>query len=71
MQIGDRESRDVMQKMFGGLTQIIEASNPVRNSKSMAHPNDLLPEAEATLVLHAMRSLLHYLDKRLTPRRDL
>lgn len=66
MQIGDRESREVMQRMFGGLSQVIEASNPVRNSKSMAHPNELLGKAEATLVLNAMRSLLNYLHDRLT-----
>lgn len=68
LQIGDRESRQAMQKILGGLTQIIDASNPVRNSKSMAHPNELLSDPEAILVLNAMRSLLHYLDKRLAPR---
>jgi hypothetical protein len=65
LQIGDRESREMMQRMFGGLSQIVEASNPLRNSKSMAHPNELLGKAEATLVLNVMRSLLNYLHERL------
>jgi hypothetical protein len=66
--IGDRETRVLMQMMTGGMTQIIEASNPARNSKSMAHPNTLLEEPEAMLVLNAMRTLLHYLDARLSRR---
>lgn len=46
--------------------QIIDALNPVRNEKTLAHPNPLLDEAEAMLAIHAIRTLLHYFDKRLS-----
>jgi hypothetical protein len=53
-------------RMFRGLAQIVDALNPVRNRKSMAHPNeDLLEEPEAMLVINAVRSLLHYFNEKL------
>ena len=54
------------QKMLRALGQIVDVLNPVRNSKSMAHPNEeLLDEPEAMLVANAIRGLLHYLNSKL------
>jgi hypothetical protein len=54
------------QKMLRGIAQIVDALNPVRNRKSMAHPTEeLLEEPEAMLSANAIRSLLHYLNMKL------
>ncbi|MBZ5571988.1 MAG: abortive infection family protein [Acidobacteriia bacterium] len=54
------------QKVLRGMAQIVDAMNPVRNHKSMAHPtDDLLEEPEAMLAANAIRSLLHYLNMKL------
>ena len=46
---------------------ILDAMLPVRNQASVAHPNEtLLGEAEARLVINVGRTLLNYLDARLT-----
>lgn len=53
-------------KILRSLAQIVDVLNPVRNQKSMAHPNeDLLEEPEAMLVVNAVRTLLHYLNSKL------
>ena len=45
---------------------ILDALNPVRNTASVAHPNeDLLGNEEAQLVINVARSLLGYLDGKL------
>ena len=55
------------QKMLRGLAQIVDAMNPVRNHSSLAHPNEeLLEEPEAMLAANAVRSLLHYLNMKLS-----
>lgn len=54
------------QRVLRGIAQVVDAMNPVRNHKSMAHPTDeLLEEPEAMLAANAVRSLLHYLDMKL------
>jgi Abortive infection C-terminus len=54
------------EQVLRGLARIIDALNPVRNRKSMAHPNDeLLQEPEAMLVINAVRTVLHYLNAKL------
>jgi len=41
--------------------------NPIRNEASVAHPNkDLLDPPEAALVSNTARTILHYLDKKLS-----
>jgi hypothetical protein len=50
-------------KLSGG--RLVDALNPVRNDKTLVHPNTLLDEAEAMLAINAIRPMLHYLDKRL------
>ncbi|MBZ5599167.1 MAG: abortive infection family protein [Acidobacteriia bacterium] len=54
------------QRIVLALATIVDTLNPVRNWKSMAHPNEeLLGEAEAMLAANAVRSLLHYLNSKL------
>jgi hypothetical protein len=53
-------------KVLRAMAQIVDVLNPVRNQKSMAHPNeDLLEEPEAMLVVNAVRTLLHYLNDKM------
>lgn len=46
---------------------VVDAMNPIRNRASVAHPTDtLLEEPEAMLVINAAKTILHYLDARLS-----
>ena len=55
-------AQDVLQS----LAQAFDALNPIRNSASMAHPNDgLLDEPEAQLIVNAGRTIMAYLNARL------
>lgn len=48
------------------MAAILDALNPIRNQNSLAHPNQfVLDEAEATLVVNTMRTLLRYVDQKL------
>ena len=56
-----------IDKILRGFSAILDALSPLRNKASMAHPQDaLLEQPEAMLVVHAARTLLHYLDTRLS-----
>lgn len=49
------------------MSSILNELNFIRNNGSMAHPNEnLLGEAEAMLVVNAGRTILGYLDARLS-----
>jgi hypothetical protein len=65
LKITDPQAQKMTVQILRGMAQIIDALNPIRNDKTLAHPNPLLDKAEATLAIHAIRTLLHYLDKRL------
>jgi Abortive infection C-terminus len=65
LQLVDAQADQMMTQILRGSAQIVDALNPVRNRKSLAHPNPLLDEAEAMLAINAIRTMLHYLDKRL------
>ncbi len=53
--------------ILGPLATIVNALNPLRNRSSVAHPNEvLMEEPEAMLVINAVRTLLHYLDARIS-----
>ena len=55
-------SNDITQVLRACAT-ILDALGPVRNRASGAHPNrDVLPPAEAMLVVNIARTLLHYFD---------
>jgi hypothetical protein len=54
-------------KVLNASASILDAMLPVRNQASVAHPNqELLGEAEARLVINVGRSLLNYLDAKLS-----
>lgn len=55
--------RHVLRSMIA----ILGTLDPVRNRASVAHPNPtLLAQAEAMLVINAVRTVLHYLDAKLS-----
>ena len=66
LQATDARSQDITQvlRAFGA---VLDALNPMRNKASVAHPNRaLLDKPEAMLVVNAARTVLHYLDARLS-----
>jgi hypothetical protein len=60
---------EAITKVLRSLANIVDALNPLRNHASLAHPpqSSLLADAEAMLVVHAARTLLHYIERRLDP----
>jgi hypothetical protein len=57
---------DILQ-VLRSMSAIMDAMNPIRNEGSMAHPNkDLLDPPEAALVINMARTILHYLDMKLS-----
>lgn len=55
-----------IDRVVNAMAVIIECLNPLRNKAALAHPNDaVLEEGEAMLVINSVRSLLHYLNKKL------
>lgn len=64
-------AQDITQVMRA-MSAIMDALNPLRNNASVAHPNEaLLDEPEAMLVINAARTILHYLDAKLTTYRKV
>jgi len=53
-----------IRKILQSMSAIIDALQPVRNKASLAHPNALLEESEAMLVINSTRTILHYLDSK-------
>ncbi len=50
-----------IRKILQTMSAIIDALQPVRNKASLAHPNPLLEEPEAMLIINSTRTILHYL----------
>ncbi|MGA2431002.1 MAG: abortive infection family protein, partial [Candidatus Acidiferrum sp.] len=65
LKVFDPQAQQMMVQVTRGLAQVVDAMNPIRNKKTLTHPNPLLDEAEAMLAINAIRTMLHYLDKRL------
>jgi len=58
---------DDITKILRGMAAILDALNPVRNRATLAHPNAvLLPDAEAMLAINTIRTLLHYLNAKIS-----
>lgn len=56
-----------VEKVLNACGAILDALLPVRNRASVAHPNrELLGEHEVRLVINAGRTILHYLDAKLS-----
>ncbi len=59
--------QDAVVKVLRSLGAVMGALNPARNRGSVAHPNqDLLDSDEAMLFINAARTVLQYLDAKLT-----
>lgn len=59
---------DDLTKVLNASGAILDALLPLRNRASVAHPNEeLLGDDEARLVINVGRSLLTYLDAKLSP----
>lgn len=65
LKITDPEAERMMVGIMRGFAKAIDTLNPVRNKKSLAHPNPLLDPPEAMLAINAIRTMLHYLDSKL------
>ena len=62
---GPRE--DDIRRIANSMGSILDALNPVRNLASVAHPNEeLLGDAEAMLVINTVRTLMSYLEVKLS-----
>lgn len=61
---GDAVRRDDVTKVLRAMGAIADALGPLRNNASPAHPNELLEEPEAHLVVNAARTVLHYVEMR-------
>jgi hypothetical protein len=61
---------DDIKRMLRTSASIIDAMGTIRNKATLAHPNDeLLDDDEALLVINLGRSLLRFLDAKLTSKR--
>lgn len=58
---------DEIGKVLNAMSSILNELNTIRNNASMAHPNEnLLGKSEALLAVNAGRTLLSYLDAKLS-----
>jgi hypothetical protein len=63
--LGARQSD--IEKILQCFGTIIDVMNPIRNKASIAHPNEnLLEKDEALLVINASKTILHYLDAKMS-----
>jgi len=66
LKITDPQAQRMIVQVLRGLAAVVDSLDPIRNQKSLAHPNPvLLEEAEAALAINSMRTLLHYLSQKL------
>lgn len=63
-QTSGHRAQDI-RKILQTMSAILDALQPVRNRASLAHPNTLLEEPEAMLVINSSRTILHYLDSKI------
>jgi hypothetical protein len=55
-----------VDKVARAMAMAIDALNPLRNDATLAHPADaVLEQAEAMLVINAVRTLLHYINDKI------
>jgi len=54
-----------IKKILQSMSAIIDSLQSIRNKASLSHPNTLLEESEAMLVINSTRTILHYLDNKI------
>jgi len=64
--IANPADRERINKIFRGLSKIVDALDSIRDHNTLAHPNPVLDNAEAMLAINAVRTMLRYLDSRLS-----
>ena len=66
-QVANEVRAEDITQILRAAGSILDVINPIRNRASMAHPNlRLLANEEAMLVINIARSILHYLESKLT-----
>lgn len=56
-----------IDRIFRAISNVLDTLNPLRNKASVAHPNkELLEEDEAMFVINSARTILHYLNSKLS-----
>ena len=63
--IPDPQEKTRIDQILRGMARILDALDPLRNMKTLAHPNTLMGDAEAMLAINLVRTILRYLDSRL------
>jgi hypothetical protein len=57
---------DQITKILNSLAAVVDAIDPLRNHGTLAHANEhLLDNAEATLFINAVKTLMHYVNAKL------
>jgi hypothetical protein len=59
------ELESLVTQTLRGAQKSIDALETFRNNHSLAHPQDMLPEPEALLVINLTQAILRYIDARL------
>jgi Abortive infection C-terminus len=59
------ELETLVNQTFRGVQKAVDALETFRNEHSLAHPQTMLPEAEALFVINVTQAMLRYLDARL------
>lgn len=60
------EAGELISRVLTSMGTAMDAINQIRNTQSLAHPNDnLIGDPEALLVINAARTILHYTEARL------
>lgn len=55
-----------LEKILNAFGTILDSLNKLRNDFSLAHPNPLLDDSAARLAINSARTILHYLDAKLS-----
>lgn len=63
--VGTGPRAEDITNILRAMASIIDSLMPVRNMASLAHPNPVLADPEALLVINSVRTLFHYLDAKL------
>ena len=59
------ELETLITQTLRGAQKAVDALESFRNEHSLAHPQEMLPEAEALFVINLTQAMLRYLDARL------
>jgi hypothetical protein len=63
LQASGPRASDVTQVLYA-MSNVLDKLNTIRNNASVAHPNDLLDDAEARLAINAGKTVFTYVDEK-------